>query len=282
MKNDEITGFPLSDDPEENLRMENELLRLQMKAELGAESHTVSDIDPEIENAFLKNVMAFQRNFATTKPTKIFDLAGRPAFKKCDELNDERLENALQEVTDLLSAHNIEVYFGEGYDNRTQYRFITEELFEHETSFLPVPGMVTHFDYEEFHPNHKKDIEHQALGFITGWFERSLDERSWELAHHFILPDRKIMSREEIAAQLKNIFEAYPKFTGEHYVIQEVGFQLQDDGGLGHAEGMIKYNAVLEDGATIAFNGPFKLYMSYEGGYWSIFHIVFPGFKYFY
>ena len=33
--NDDLTNEPLSDDPEENLRMENELLRLKLQAELG-------------------------------------------------------------------------------------------------------------------------------------------------------------------------------------------------------------------------------------------------------
>jgi hypothetical protein len=191
------------------------------------------------------------------------------------------IEQALQQITDLLFEKNIEVYFGEGYDSRTKYHFITEELFDHETTFMPMPGMTTHFNYEEFHPNHKKDIESRALEFLSEWFKQSFNERSWELADHFILPDRKILSKSEVVIQLKRIFDAYTAFTDEKYIIKDIGFQLEEGTGLGHAEGMVKYNAVLENGEKITIGGPFKLYMTFEGGWWSIFHIIFPGFEYF-
>src|ERR1017187_4045975 len=101
--NDNMTDLPLSDDPEENLRMENELLRLKLKAELGAESHSAEDLDPGIENEFLKNVMAFEQNWANAKPAKVYDLLGKPDFKKVGDLNDEKIEEELEKITDLLS-----------------------------------------------------------------------------------------------------------------------------------------------------------------------------------
>ncbi len=280
---DDMADLPLSDDPEENLRIENELLRLKMKAELGAESHSSGKLDPGIENEFLKNVMAFEQNWANAKPAKVYDLLGKPDFKKAGDLNDEEIEEELEKITDLLFEKDMQVYFGdeEDYDSRTKYHFITEELFDHETTFAPMPGMTTHFDYEEFHPNHKKDIERRAEEFLSGWFKRSLNEKSWELADQFILPDRKILSKAEVATQMKRIFDAYTDFTDEKYKIIESGFELDGYTGLGHAGGAVKYEAVLENGGSVHIGGPFKLYMTLESGWWSIFHIVFPGFKYF-
>ena len=271
---------PLSDDPEENLRMENELLRLKMQAELGGNSFTSPGLDPQIENEFLKNVMAFENSYANSQPATVFHLLGKPYFKKADELHNSQVEQALQELTDVLSEKNVEVDFSDEVDSRTRYEFITGELFVHETTFFPVGGMTIHFDYEEFHPNHKKDIENRAKEFLEEWFKQSLNEKSWELADHFILPDRKILSKADIALQLKNIFAAYKAFTDEKYVVKDVGFQLQEGGGLGHAEGFVKYDAILENAESVRFGGPFKLYMTLEHGWWSIFHIVFPGFEY--
>jgi hypothetical protein len=281
--NDDITNQPLSDDPEENLRMENELLRLKLQAELGGQSFTSGKLGPEIENEFLKNVMAFEQNWANSKSSKVYDLLGKPGFKKCDDLNDSEIEEELEKITDLLAKKNMEVYFGDDdeYDSRTRYHFITEELFDHETTFAPMPGMTTHFDYEEFHPNHKTDIQRRAEEFLSEWFKQSLNEKSWELADQFILPDRKILSRAEVAMRLKNIFDAYTVFIDEKYKIIDVGFELEGYTGLGHAEGVVKYDAVLENGESVRISGPFKLYMTLETGWWSIFHIVFPGFKYF-
>ncbi|MDR3694171.1 hypothetical protein [Mucilaginibacter sp.] len=283
MKNDDLPDKPLSDDPEENLRMENELLRLKLKAELGAESHHISNIDPGIENEFLKNVLAFEQNFSNAKEASVYDLVGKPSFKKADELTDAQVEAALAEIIDLLTANNIKVYFGDAdeYNGRTKYLFITEELFDHETTFMPIPGMTTCFDYEEFHPNHKKDIENRAMEFLSEWFKKSLNEKSWELANEFILPDRQILSKATVAAQLSRVFDSYTAFKNEKYKIIDIGYQLNDDTGIGHAEGGVRYDGVLENGEIVTFGGPFKLYMTYEGGWWCIFHIVFPGFEYF-
>ena len=82
-KNDDsLSDLPLSDDFNENMRIENELLRLKFKAELGGESYQVNEMNAEVENAFLKNVFEFEHNYAKSKQIKVFDLLGRPHVKK--------------------------------------------------------------------------------------------------------------------------------------------------------------------------------------------------------
>ena len=270
----------LNNDEEENLRMENELLRLKFIAEFGGDSHSTGNLDPALENQFLKHVMAFEQGYANTKRVKIFDLLGKPAFKPVAELNDAEVDSALGEVTDLLARHNIAIDFEGTYDSRTKYSFITEELFDQETDDGKIPGMVTHFSYEEFHPNHKLDIENRALEFITEWFEQKLDEESWCLAKGFILPDRRILTKTEVTRRLKTIFDSYNAFTDCDYIIKNIDFELQEETGMGYAEGLVKYNAVLENNEQVSFKGPFKLYLSLDYGWWSIVHIVFPGFEY--
>jgi hypothetical protein len=282
MKNIDDTGEGLlSDDPEENLRMENELLRLKLQAELGAQSFGASDIDPGIENEFLKNVMAFEQNFATAKPAKVYDLLGKPEFRRAADLNDEEVEKELEKINDLLSEKNVDIYFGDHgeYDSRTRYHFITEELFDRETTFIPMPGMTTCFDYEEFHPNHKKDIEQQALKFLSAWLERNIEACGWELANDAILPDKKILKKADVLKQIESIFASYTAFTDETHEIFDIGFDLE--AGMGHAEGGIKYRAVMENGQSGMIGGAFKLYFSLEYDYWSIVYMVLPGFKYF-
>ena len=62
MENINPDDLPLSIDPEENLRMENEILKLKLKAELGTEPHFMNNVPSEIENEFLKNVLAFEHS----------------------------------------------------------------------------------------------------------------------------------------------------------------------------------------------------------------------------
>ncbi|HEY2584070.1 MAG TPA: hypothetical protein VGI43_19835 [Mucilaginibacter sp.] len=278
--NDDMLDKPLSDDFEENLRMENELLRLKMKAELGGESHSSGNCDPAIENEFLKHVMAFENNYANSKRVKIFDLLGQPEFKSANDLNDEQVSSELERVLDLLAEKNIDVNFSGSYNDRIKYSFIVDELFDQEKDDFTMEGMMTCFDYEEFHPNHGLDIENRAKEFLNGWFEKDLKENNWCLDKTFILPDRTLLNKKDVLDKIKTIFDLYGSFTDCDYKIIDIGFQLNEEGGIGHAEGLVKYKAALENNEQADIRGPFKLYMSSTYGWWSIFHIVFPGFEY--
>jgi len=276
--NNETFNDPLSDDSEENLRMENELLRLKLKAELGGDSHSSGNLDPALENEFLKQVMAFESNYANSNRAKVFDILGKPDFKRADELADDLIESALAEVLALLAEKSIEVDFIGTYDNRTKYAFITDELFDHEADDFKIPGMVTHFIYEEFHPNHKLDIENRVVEFLNAWFE----QKPWissAFSDEFVLPNKTTATKKEMAEKLKTIFDSYNAFTEYKYAIKDISFELKDEGGMGYAEGYASYKAILENNDEILIKGPFKLYMSCEYGWWSIFHIVFPGFE---
>ncbi|MDB5014615.1 MAG: hypothetical protein JWQ25_2817 [Daejeonella sp.] len=272
---------PLSNDPRENLRMENELLRLQLKAETGADSNSLGSTPVEIENLFLKHVLEFERAYATVKQIKIFDLLGKPTFKNAEQLTEQAIGQALTALTKLLSDNQIEIDYTGEYDDRTKYRFITEELFDCETDDITVSSeMIRHFSYEEFHPNHPLDIENRTVEFITSWFDQKLDEKHWAIADSLMLPDRTVLSKLELAGKFKQIFDCFTEFTDCKYVIHDIQFQFQNESGMGHSEGLVKYTAILENGEKTVIEGPFKLYFSFEYGWWSIFYFIFPGFSF--
>src|SRR5207237_406185 len=91
--NPDLLPDKFSDDPAENLRIENEILQLTIQAELGGEMINISDgnVPPELENEFLKNVIAFEHAFENARQVKVFDLLNRPSFKKSTELDDARI-----------------------------------------------------------------------------------------------------------------------------------------------------------------------------------------------
>jgi hypothetical protein len=63
--------------------------------------------------------------------------------------------------------------------------------------------------------------------------------------------------------------------------MMDISFQWDEvqGKGLGHAEGGVKYTAVLENGEKQFVEGPFKIYFSNEFGKWEVIHFVFPGFN---
>jgi hypothetical protein len=186
----------------------------------------------------------------------------------------------LERVKDILFSHQIELDVLGNYDPLVIYRFITEELFEHETNPISIPGMTSHYIYEEFHPNHKMDIEEKTNDFLTHWSERNFNEHNRELADEVVLPNGSILTKIEAIERFNNFFYFFNSFSEFQFVIDEINFQWnEDDKGLGNAEGNLSYIGQLEKGESVEMNGPFKFYLSNEYGSWEIFSVIIPGFK---
>ena len=279
MEKDEL----FSDDPQENLRIENDFLKLKLKAQFGDAFFMDSnaDLPPEIENQFLKNMMAFEDAHANAEYTTVYESIGKPDYKTSEELNAAEITRELERITAIMEEHHIRLDICDGpYADEVIYKFITEELFAHEIEKAPVFGMGWNFIYEEFHPNDKADIEKNTHEFLQHWFTRDFNEYCTELGYEFMLADGRRLNRPAFFEKIKPFFEAFTEFKDDGYNIDDIKFELHDeDGGLGHAEGMLKYDAVMENGETIHYEGSYKLYMSRENKWWTIFYFVMPGFE---
>jgi hypothetical protein len=58
------------------------------------------------------------------------------------------------------------------------YKFLTEELFLQVIDDMNVSGMNAVFIYEEFHPNHKYDLERDTIDFLKMFLDK--DSRFYE------------------------------------------------------------------------------------------------------
>ena len=270
-----------SEDPNENLHIENEILKLKMQAESNAFIVTDEDLPPDIEHQFLQNVQQWEAAYKDVKQIKVYDLIKRPEFLPEATLDEKEVARELERLTEIMNQNNICLHVQGKYDPRVIYRFITEELFEYETDDFQLPGMTQNFTYEEFHPNHQLDIQRRTMDFFEDWFERKFNEYSWELNDEFILPDGRILVKQEVLKKIEQVFESYTSFSNVKFAIGETSFQFNEDQGtgLGHAEGAVKYSAITESGEMVNIEGPFKLYMSHEYSWWNIFYFVFPGFE---
>jgi hypothetical protein len=280
MKKMSSENLPMSYDPNENKRMENELLQLKLMAELGVEAHISTNTPASIENIFLKNMLAFEKGMAEAKEIRIYELIGSPEFENESKLPDSSLEKALEILMDLLNKKQIALDFLGSYDHRKKYKFITEELFEEKVMNVQLPGMIMHFIYEEFHPNHKLDIEHKASKFINSWFSQEKEQLSFSLADVMVLPDRRVWKKDKVMNRFVKVFNSYPEFKNGKFTITEINFEIKEDIGLANAEGLIKYMAIAENHDIIEFEGQFKLYFTLEYEWWSIYYFVMPGFEF--
>ncbi len=271
-----------SEDKTENLRIENELLRLRLKAQYGDAFHmeTNDSLPPEIENQFLRNIIAFEDANQDRETATVYEKLGKPSYRSADELNAPEISNELTRFITLLEENNMNLDFCNGpYPDEEVYRFITEELFAHEIGMVGVEGMTLNFIYEEFHPNNKADIERNTHEFFKHWISRSFDEFSGELDYNLITPGGNQMKREDLYKKMSYLFESFQRFENDGYNIEAIDVAEQADGNaMGFSEGMCKYDAVMESGETQHYEGPYKLYMRREDNYWSIFYFIMPGF----
>ncbi len=271
-----------SEDTTENLRIENELLRLKLKAQYGDAFHmeTNDSLSPEVENQFLRDIIAFEETNQGPEATTVYETLGKPTYRSADELADAEISDELKRLTKLLEEHNMHLDFSNGpYPDEEVYRFITEELFAHETGMVGVEGMTLNFIYEEFHPNNKADIERNTHDFFKHWMSRNFDEFSSELDYNFITPAGQQMRREELYKKMNYFFESFQRFENDGYTIGAIDVAEQADGtAMGFTEGMYKYDAIMETGEAQHYEGPYKLYMRRADNYWSIFFFIMPGF----
>ncbi len=268
-----------SDDPEEHLKIENDILKIKLQAELGGDFESEEELPPEIENAFLKNVIEFEHQFANATTKTLYEVLDSPPFEEAENMSDIQVEQALQDIEELMLQKGVEVDYGDDYSARLKYCFVTEELFLKESPFFHVPGMMMHYIYEEFYPNHRLDIKRNAEYFSEHWFNRNFNEYSNEVSPELVTADGKTLTREELFEKFKHIFDSYTTFENTFFSIDNVSFELhEDETGQGFAEGFASYDAILENGETQHFEGPYKLYMHFDG-WWNIFYFVWPGFR---
>ena len=278
-----------SNDPDENTRIENEFLKMKLMAESGGKfGENKSDLPPEIMNEWLKNIVEFEKNFAHAKDVKLREILNNPDFEDEQLLDDENFSTAWEALNSLLDENNINVDFLRERDDRFKYSFITKELFDHETTFVPASGMSTNFIYEEFHTDHELDIKNRTDDFFSGFFERTLPEFAEHyLEKELILPDGKILQREEMVKRFESMYEAAPEFENTSFEIEKIDFELKNESedeeeeqtGMGFSEGIVSYDMVFTNGERKKIEGPFKLYLTMSYDWWSIYFFYLAGFN---
>lgn len=154
--------------PEEAMKIENEVIKLKLMLEHGASfSHAGSTalITPETERNFLQYIMDFEQREALAKEMTVFEILGCPQhFPEVLDIGDERVGEVLQDILQLMKEKGIELtVFSPNISEKEIYRFIKEELFEHRMLHIDLPGMITHYVYDEFHPDHAYENSRTAV-----------------------------------------------------------------------------------------------------------------------
>lgn len=263
---------------EDELKAENNLLKLKLTLEHGMQMEETSTLSPDIENQWLKSVYAFEQQFKDAKRIRIYDYIGRPSFKKWNTLTPEQTREELQRIQCLMEAHTVQLDCICEYDDAIIYRFITEELFKHEMDDMRIPGMTSHFTYEEFHPNHDYDLRRQSNDFVHAIFTRSWKEEFdgiWLAGK--VSFSGKDYDRAAISVVITTFQEAHVSLRLEKFDISEVTTDI----GLARADvrATLCVSGKMKQGGDICYDGVCSLRFVREDDYWNICDFDIPGFS---
>jgi len=262
----------------EKLQFENELKRLKLSAEYGAQFHKSEEgnLSPEIENQWLKYIENFEKQYHDCKQVSVFQFLGKPEVLPVSKVPEENIEKELERLENLLHEKGIVLDTLCTVDARELYRFITEELFQHEIDDISIEGMTTNFIYEEFHPNDEYDIERTIDDFFLSLFGSFFDMMENNLSKQVTCgKTERMISRKKALTYLNNFKMAYEKL--EQNILEIENIEIKDR--KASVSFNISYSAFLEKNKqplTYEGNTTFMLEKD-ELDYWVIYKFGFPG-----
>ena len=247
------------------LRLENEEKKKQLTEEFGAVFGSMSvesELAPELESQFLDNILNFESAFQSANRIKIYDFLEQPAFQKAEELTDAQIVEELERLIELMGSKQIRLDTICDVDEREMYRFITEELFQEETDDMNIPGMMSCFIYEEFHPNHKYDIEQHSTDFFKLYL--NLEDDFY----------KSFLTKEAEDADWHLHFRnAFSSFQVNGFSIKELTFDTEK----ANVQFECDFTGAVEgDTSSFYFKGMGEMKLLYQWDYWCIDSINLP------
>ena len=211
-----------SDDPIENLRIENELLRLKLDAQYGEnfKMETDGSLPPEVEHMFLNQVLNFEEQMKNQVEIRLQDKLDIKDQPLSAELSDEEVTERLQHIESVMKANNLFLDRIHGpYPDREIYDFITLELFDHKTAATSM--FNGHFDFDlsdTSDPLKDDDDVHDSFDHFTNIEDSQIDDAAQEEDYD----DSEDYNDDSEHPQLQNI-------NGWHFIYEEFRPNHQED-----------------------------------------------------
>lgn len=272
-------NFDLSHD--EKLQAENDFLKLKLMLEHDAKFSTPDEdapaLSPEIENAFLNRIIAFEEQAKNPKYIKVFDRIERPVdFKPSTEIPDEQIEAEWRRLQERLYKYQIVLdVCSPNISARELYRFTTEELFEYEMDDMHVPGMISNFIYDEFHPDYVYDNSRTACDCIR----QMLMKEAMEWTHDFRKESLRLNKRFPLTIEAFKNITSYFKNSYDQLEVENIEHAACDiTESICTVTGRYSITAT-SDHQLIMLNGNWivKFDFNEEWGYWNIYEIQIEG-----
>lgn len=257
---------------EERLHLEIEMLKLKLKAELGAELGSVEGMEKlplEVERQFLEQLLSFHHHMDNAPEITIREHLGNPTFESAEIMTEALLEAAFEEASELYESRFLRVDFLAEYPLRLRYDYLTKELPDEKIE-TPPPNSYLCITYEERHPNPDYDQRRLTQNFFEHFFANNFE--GMDLEEPLENPEKETISHEEAEEMIQRfhgIFEDIQEWTFDitEVVSPEDLKPYNEEMVYGTVSGTVSYS-IQQDGTEQEISGPFKLYNQCSGGWW--------------
>jgi hypothetical protein len=268
---------------ETQLRVENELKKLNLEMEYGAmfgSDLTSPDLPLEVESQWLDYISAFENQYKDATQITVYSFIGQPDFKLFDLLTADEVEKELTRLFNIMAENGIQLDFLADYPIETMYRFLTEEFFEKPMDNMRIPGMMHGFIYEEYHPNHEYDLKNNVEDFFRCIMNLKSDFKSYFLSPVMATDkDSEMVDREVYEMRIENFRKQFKKLKIKHLEILDVDLKdVSEDAKFAGIVFNLDYEGILK-GSNKLEQTKGRGYMNFVyTDYWLISRIVFAGF----
>ena len=201
--------------------------REQLREEFGMiHDYTDPRLSPEAQNDFLDYILEFERQFENAQRISVRERIGNPTIKPVEEIPLYVLEEAVDELLELLFEHGIVVDFMGEWDDLAAYCFITEKLLEEEMYDIRIEGMISHFDATTPEYDVEFGVEHfvndifcqERMYFLSGLEKQPLFDESG-----------RPISVNEFRHKVEAVWEQLP--VTKHVGVKPIATQVADEEG---------------------------------------------------
>ncbi|WP_290707828.1 hypothetical protein [Flavihumibacter sp. CACIAM 22H1] len=145
-------GPSFNEDPHKQLRIENELMRIRLQVEHGAQVYIATDLSPEMENLFLKMVLSVEGKSGAGS-TVVHQYIGRPKLPDLSLARSEKqVVQEAERLLAILDENSIDVVFREDLSWTEMLRFLVEDLMPAEIDNCRAPELRSMFFYDSYYP----------------------------------------------------------------------------------------------------------------------------------
>lgn len=268
-----------------NKKIDVELAKKELEKKYGASFSQIGKISPEVESEWLNHIEQFEQQFNKTQKISVWEYLDKPAFRKTDEIESEKMHLELQRLMNCMNEHNIVLDTLCEVDEKELYNFITEELFFHEIDNIQIKGMRTCFTYEEFHPNAEYDIRQSYDYFFRMTIAKmeNIGGEGYDMLYvdtDNYKDDRgETLDGKKVIKCINTFLDSFDYFEILSNEIKKIFINVdKTDAELTF---LIQYKGCYHNSSEFALyegNGCFRLKPSNYGG-WDIYHINLPGLK---